>query len=238
MATQNRAFVLLSGGLDSSTALVAAHAAASAEDDVVGVSINYGQRHVKEIDCAHDVCELLEVEHMIVDMAPPPKSMLTDPDAAVPDIAYSDIEGMSPTYVPFRNGQLLSRVAGIAQGWIMDQPLLTVSTTQATVWFGAHAEDAANWAYPDCTPEFIGAMAAAIYVGTYHKVRLIAPFQHMTKGELLYIGAQYGYDYQKLTWSCYKGGELHCGICPTCRARRAAFDEANIEDPTKYLRFK
>jgi len=161
--------------------------------------------------------------------------MLTDPSKRVPEISYSDITGMSPTYVPFRNGQLLSRIAGIAQGWVMEGDIQDPATREATIWFGAHAEDAHNWAYPDCTPEFVGAMANAIYIGTYHRVRLITPFLFWKKSSIVLEGEVLGLPFE-LTWSCYKGEEKQCGVCMTCQARKGAFRDAAILDPTEYAR--
>jgi 7-cyano-7-deazaguanine synthase len=151
-----------------------------------------------------------------------PESMLTDPQREIPNVDYKDIEGVSPTYVPFRNGQLLSKAAALAQAEGFSE-----------LYFGAHAEDAQNWAYPDCTPEFIGAMANAIYIGTYHKVRLCTPLEWLTKTEVVALGDVLGVPFH-LTWSCYAGGEKHCGTCPTCRARHQAFYDAVVDDPTEY----
>ena len=228
MTIERRAFVLLSGGIDSSTALAVAIAQ---EQSVYAFSINYGQRHFREIRSADQVCQYLGVPHFIRQMSGMPASMLTDAKQEIPNCSYADLPvGISPTYVPFRNGQMLSLLAGVAQAWVMHAP----DQREATVWFGAHAEDAHNWAYPDCTPEFIGAMANAIYIGTYHKVRLIAPFQHMSKSEIVKIGKRLGVPYH-LTFSCYRGGPLHCGTCPTCLARKAAFADADVSDPTEYV---
>jgi 7-cyano-7-deazaguanine synthase len=228
-----RSYILHSGGIDSSTALVKA-LEDDVDDDVISVGVYYGQRHSKEVEYANELCSFLNVSRLVVDMTSPPKSMLTDARAKVPHISYAEIEGMSPTYVPFRNGQLLSRVAGIAQAWVMEQDELEESRPrQATIWFGAHAEDALNWAYPDCTPEFVGAMANAIFVGTYHRVRVIAPFMHSTKDEIIRVGERLSVPW-RLTWSCYKGEEKHCGQCPTCFARKAAFTKAGVLDPTLY----
>jgi 7-cyano-7-deazaguanine synthase len=243
----HRSFVLHSGGLDSSTALAMAVDQMNNTFDgisrsVVSISVNYGQRHLKETQLADQLCTFFGVPHEIVDMAEPPKSLLTSPEEDLPNASYADLpEGISPTYVPFRNGQLLSRIAGIAQGWIMDieknNHELDISEDwfepSASVWFGAHADDAARDAYPDCTPEFIGAMATAIYLGTYFKVRLITPFTHMTKDKIVEIGRKLDLPYN-LTWSCYGGGEHHCGTCPTCRARKDAFVMAGYYDPTVY----
>ena len=231
MAQTSKTFVLLSGGIDSATCLgIAVHKFGNR--NVHAISIDYGQRHIKETRCAMDLTSHFDVDHEIVDMAPPPASMLTDPTAAVPNISYSEIKGVSPTYVPFRNGQLLSRIAGIAQAWCkevdFDPPIRS-----ALIYTGVHAEDAQDWAYPDCTPEFIGAMANAIYIGTYHQVRLEAPLQYLTKQQIIELGVKLGVPYE-LSWSCYKGEDLHCGTCPTCRARHQGFVDAHVEDPTVY----
>jgi len=215
----SKALVLHSGGIDSSTCLAIAR---EMFDMVESISIDYGQRHSREIDAAHEVSTFFGIHHRVVDMPEPPKSMLTDSSAPVPNISYDEITGVSPTYVPFRNGQLLARLAGIAQDEGAD-----------AIFFGAHAEDAKNWAYPDCTPEFIGAMANAIWVGTYMKVRLHTPIQWMFKHEIIALGAKLGVPFE-LTWSCYKGEHLHCGVCPTCRARRSGFEKAGVADLTKY----
>jgi 7-cyano-7-deazaguanine synthase len=175
--------------------------------------------------------------------------MLTDPSIEVPNISYAEIQGVSPTYVPFRNGLFLATLASHIAGIHFDPTKMTLPVestipgdnvpnpeynADVTLYFGAHAEDAQNWAYPDCTPEFVGAMANALYVGTYHKLRLVTPFVHSTKSQIIQRGKQLGAPYY-LTWSCYKGGEVHCGTCATCLARRDAFIEAGVEDPTIYM---
>src|SRR5690606_32391056 len=99
--------------------------------------------------------------------------------------------------------------------------------------YGAHAEDAQNWAYPDCTPEFIGAMANAIFIGSYQRLRLWAPLMNMQKYQIVRVGADLGVPFH-LTTSCYKGGDKHCGTCPTCISRKGAFIRANVPDPTVY----
>lgn len=216
-----KALVLLSGGMDSGTCLRIA--AEEFDRDVIGISIDYGQRHKKEMEFAKAQCVYSGVGHRIIPAPPPPPSMLTDTDQEVPAISYDEITGVSPTYVPFRNGLLLSIIAGIAQN--MDDC--------EAIYFGAHSEDAANWAYPDCTPEFIGAMANAIYIGTYMKVRLHTPLQWLMKSEIVALGQKVSTPWH-LTWSCYKGEEKQCGVCPTCISRREAFITAGVADPTKY----
>lgn len=222
-----KAFVLLSGGIDSTTCL---HLAMRDAKSVEAVSINYGQRHLKEVAHARRLCDSLGVGHHLLDLASIiPKTMLTCSSIEVPNISYSDIEGVSPTYVPFRNGLMLSALTSYAAGrYDMEK-----ASGEWAIYFGAHAEDAANWAYPDCTVEFTGAMANAIYIGTYRRVRLITPLQFMTKAGVITIGQRAGVDWSK-TWSCYKGGTKHCGVCPTCRSRREAFIEAGVDDPTVY----
>ncbi len=216
------AIVLHSGGIDSTTCLFMA-VEAFGRENVVALSVHYGQRHTKEISHAEDICDQISVEHHIVRLTELPTSMLTNPDVPIPSVSYDELgEGVSPTYVPYRNGNLLSHVAAIAQ-----------AQGVSAIYFGAHAEDAHNWAYPDCTPEFIGAQANAIYIGTYRQVRLITPLEWMTKADVIRVGNALNVPWG-LTWSCYKGEMLHCGICPTCRARRDAFEAADTHDPTVY----
>lgn len=262
-----KAFVLTSGGIDSTTCLHKAimdyrpkgmsenqaYLIMNGElpdadiDWVEACSVDYNQRHRKEGDYAKRTCDSLGIKHTWLKAADFTGSvMLTDPKIDIPNLSYSDIKGVSPTYVPFRNGNLLSLVTARAQRWVNDEIEALVkiageSRETATlmcrdtvgIYFGAHAEDAANWAYPDCTPEFIGAMANAIYVGTYYCVRLHTPLEWLNKVEIIELGERLGVDWSN-TWSCYAGEELHCGVCPTCRARRAGFVGAGVEDPTKY----
>jgi 7-cyano-7-deazaguanine synthase len=222
-----KAYVLLSGGVDSTTCLYLANK--EFDGQAIGVSVDYGQRHKKEMDYAKASCRQLGISHQILDLRNiVPRTMLTDDKEAVPDISYSDITGVSPTYVPFRNGLLLSALTSHVVG--------AYGKTIVEEWglyFGAHAEDAHNWAYPDCTPEFIGAMANAIYVGTYHSIRLHTPLQWLNKVEIIQLGERHGVDWSK-TWSCYRGEEVHCGTCPTCRARKDGFKGAGVKDPTEY----
>lgn len=232
-----KAAVLLSGGIDSTTCLYLAVKEHGAEN-VIALSLFYGQRHAKEISHAEASCAKLGVKRKVVTLdSIIPQTMLTDPDRAVPSISYDDIRGTSPTYVPFRNGLLLSAASSVFHGLLLNGffgPLEAVKDSgEHALYFGAHAEDAARWAYPDCTPEFIGAMANAIYVGTYGEIRLHTPLQWMNKKDIILLGESLGVDWS-LTWSCYKGGEEHCGECPTCRARRDGFRAAGVQDPTVY----
>jgi len=228
-----KAFVLLSGGIDSSTCLFIA---LNQFDSVEAVSIDYGQRHIKEASYARMICERVGVKHSVLNLQGiVPKTMLTDSSAEVPSISYDQIKGVSPTYVPFRNGLMLSAITSYVAGKRVEaeKEVLFDGRNEWGIFFGAHAEDAQNWAYPDCTPEFIGALANAIHVGTYYGIRLHTPLEWLNKPQIIEWGEKLGVPWE-LTWSCYKGEEWHCGVCPTCRARQEGFRRANVKDPTEY----
>lgn len=235
METRLKAFVLLSGGIDSSTCLAYAIRDCG-RPNVTAISIDYGQRHAKEMDQARAVATYEGVHHEVHPIVGIPKSGLTDHKAHIPNVSYSELQGVSPTYVPFRNGQLISKVAGIAAHEVERANKCELDSGihwEGRIYFGAHAEDAAGDAYPDCRFDFVGAMAAAVYIGTYHQVRVVAPLIEMYKSEIVQAGEKMGVPWH-LTWSCYKGEEVHCGICPTCRARREGFRKAGVKDPTVY----
>lgn len=229
-----KAFVLLSGGIDSTTCL---YQAVEEFSWVEAVSIDYGQRHAKEIVAAARIAANRLIPHRVLDLSGiiPSGSMLTNEAQPIPDASYSDLPpGISPTYVPFRNGLMLAALASFVQGrWTEEQTAEGSMTEEWAIYFGAHAEDAQRWAYPDCTPEFIGAMANAIFVGSYRTIRLHTPLQWLTKAQVISLGDYLDVPFG-LTWSCYAGGDLHCGTCPTCRARKAGFKEAGVEDITEY----
>ena len=215
-------YVLLSGGVDSSTVLAIA---ASYCDTVTAVSVHYGQKHTKELDHARKIAKHFGAEHHFLDLSQViGQGGLSDPTHEVPDVSYADITGVSPTYVPFRNGLMLSALASFAHGHCRGP---------CTIFYGAHAEDAEGGAYPDCTQEFVDAMREAIRIGTYNEVYLNAPLLDKFKSEIVTIGDHYMVPWTD-TWSCYKGEGLHCGTCPTCRSRREAFARAGVEDPTVY----
>lgn len=248
---QRKAFVLLSGGIDSTTAL--SMAIEEFDGNVEAVGVDYGQRHIKETECARSICEHYGIPYTLLDLRGIMAGegvMLTDRGVDVPNISYSEIKGVSPTYVPFRNGTMLAAITAHAQKYVMEQIETAVGHTYAgrdnakekatqqakdlvAIYAGQHAEDALNWAYPDCTFEFLGAMANAIYIGTYQTIRLVTPFTFSTKDEIISKGSKLDTPYE-MTWSCYKGEELHCGTCPTCRSRKEAFMTAGVEDPTEY----
>lgn len=245
------AYVLLSGGVDSTTALYKAHS--KHVSDMMAISIDYGQRHVKELEGAIKSCEMLGIDYHRIDASSlMPKTMLTDKSQDLPDASYADLPaGISPTYVPFRNGMILSLAAAFIQGHIQIEEAKCKAGLRGSIrygqmfkdpgqlrkeielYYGAHAEDSANWAYPDCTPEFNGAMANAIFIGSYQNIRLTTPLQWMEKHEVVTLGDSLGVDYAN-TWSCYAGEEVHCGTCPTCRARKDAFQLSGVTDPTDY----
>jgi 7-cyano-7-deazaguanine synthase len=227
--------VLLSGGIDSTTSLyMAAQEAASHSATLHAISMDYGQRHSKELEYASRSCAALDIEQHIIDLSNViPSTMLTNDAIQVPDIGYGDIEGVSPTYVPYRNGLMLSAATAHLVGLLDKVEPTTQAPTVGHLYCGIHADDAAGFAYPDCTPEWFGSQANAIFTGTYGRVRLIAPLLWMNKTQIIMAGDDFGVPWED-TWSCYKGEELHCGTCPTCKARREGFFDAEVTDPTSY----
>jgi 7-cyano-7-deazaguanine synthase len=195
-------------------------------DSILGLSFRYGQRHEGEIEAACNIAEAYKIDHKVLDIElGAGSSVLMNHDAEMPQMTYEEIEaseGVSPTYVPYRNGTFLSHAASLA-----------VAANYDTIYAGVHAEDARGWAYPDCTPEFIGAMQNAIFIGTYYKVRLVAPLQYLMKKEVVKIGLDLGAPYA-LTLSCYEGTRPACSRCPTCVSRLEAFYENGVRDPLKY----
>jgi 7-cyano-7-deazaguanine synthase len=215
-----KTLVLLSGGMDSVTAL---HWAAR-EHDVVGtVSFDYGSKHnAKEIPMAAWHAAQLHVKHetIVLDFVNRLfASDLLQSGGEIPDGHYAD-ENMKKTVVPFRNGIMLSIACGLAE-----------SRSAEGLVIAAHSGDHAI--YPDCREPFMQAMADAMMYGTYASIRLLRPFIDCDKAEIARRGAKLGVDYGH-TWSCYKGGDIHCGKCGTCVERREAFINAGIPDPTVY----
>jgi 7-cyano-7-deazaguanine synthase len=221
-----RAVALLSGGLDSTTSLF--QAVYDGYSDVIAVTCQYGSKHnARELEAAVKIADKFCTGHSIVnlpDIFRGADSALMD-EVTMPHMTYNEIaeeEGPSPTVVPFRNGNLISVATAIA-----------VTNDAEAVYVGMHAEDARNWAYPDCTPEFLGAMANAVFVGTYQKVRLVFPLIHMMKSGVVTRAALLNVP-ARLTYSCYEGRRKHCGLCPTCVERVEAFNEAGYIDPAEY----
>ncbi|MBV8100462.1 MAG: 7-cyano-7-deazaguanine synthase QueC [Verrucomicrobia bacterium] len=215
-----KAIVLLSGGMDS---VAAFYDSRSHHDIVAAISFDYGAKHNhKEIPFAAYHCLKFNVEHRVIPLdfvGELFKSDLLKSGGAIPDGHYEE-ETMKSTVVPFRNGIMLSIAAGFAE-----------SKDASGLVIAAHAGDHAI--YPDCRQEFMKSMAEAIRLGTYAGITLLRPFISKTKADIASRGQALGVDFSQ-TWSCYKGGALHCGTCGTCVERREAFMMAAIPDPTKY----
>ena len=210
--------IIVSGGMDSITLLY------DKKDEIaLGISFDYGSNHnAKEIPFAEMHCKRLGIKHITINldfMHQYFKSSLLQGAEAIPEGHYAD-ENMKSTVVPFRNGIMLSIAIGIAE-----------SNQLKKVLIANHGGD--HTIYPDCRPQFIEAIDAAANAGTFVNVRVEAPYTNITKGDIARIGKQLGLDYTE-TWSCYKGGEKHCGKCGTCIERKEALQEAGIHDATEY----
>lgn len=212
--------VIYSGGMDSYTVL---HTALAAGHQVFALSFNYGQRHVRELECAASVCAELGISHKIVDITAMNELMagssLTDHSIAIAQGDYAE-ESMKTTVVPNRNMILLSLAIGYA-----------VSIDAEAVFYGAHAGDHAI--YPDCRPEFVEKMNAVSLIANYQPIPIEAPFLHNDKAEILAAGLALGLDYGN-TWTCYEGAELACGRCGACVERLQAFAANKRTDPLSY----
>ena len=223
-----KALVLMSGGVDSSTALGMA-VDRYGKENVIALSVSYGQKHDKEIRAAEAVTAHYGVEQMFLDLSRIFEysncSLLQQSTDEIPQSSYSkqisETGGQKPvsTYVPFRNGLFLSSAASIA-----------LSRDCGVIFYGAHADDAAGAAYPDCSPVFNNAMNQAIWEGSGHQVRIEAPFVNMNKADIVKTGLELGVPYE-LTWSCYEGKDEPCGKCGTCIDRAAAFAANGVADP-------
>ena len=218
-----KAVVVLSGGMDSVTALYKARADGY---ECHAISFNYGQRHKKELNFAQQICANLGISHQIVDLSNLTSlisnSALTG-DIAVPEGHYA-ADNMKLTVVPNRNMIMYSIAIGYA-----------VNIKAKAIFVGVHAGD--HFIYPDCRPQFIEALDVAAIIGNDgfadKRFRVIAPFLHVSKADIVGIGTKLQVPYE-LTWSCYKGGDKHCGKCGTCVERKEAFELAKVKDPTVY----
>lgn len=222
----SKALIVLSGGLDSTTCLAMA---SDMHQDLVTVTFRYGQKHSAEAEAAARIADIYGADHVLIDLprifSGTESTLVADNDLPMPQMSYEDMNesyGVSPTYVPYRNGNLLSMATTVA-----------LVEGAEEVWAGMHGEDAHNWAYPDCTPEFLGAMANAIYVGSYHKVRLVTPLMHATKSDVVRLALQYDAPIAE-TMSCYEGTRPACGTCPTCVGRIKAFRDVGVPDKIEY----
>lgn len=228
------AVVLFSGGLDSTVA--------------VAQAVRDGHKTIKLLRCIygsmHNNAEMVATTKLLIAFSDlwedvtwivpspvelPPifsgggSSLMGDVPIPTGEYVDAEVTGPTNTEVPFRNANLISVATTIA-----------MRDGHDSVYIGVHASDHNRWAYPDCSPEFIGAMENAVYVGSMHRVRLIAPFIWSTKAGVVEYGMKYNAPLH-LTWSCYRGGGVHCGECPTCIERHQAFLEGMGWDPTNYL---
>lgn len=210
--------IIISGGMDSITMLYEFK-----KEIALAVTFDYGSNHAKkEIEFAKQHCAKLGIEHIIIPLSfirDYFKSSLLEGASAIPEGHYADAN-MKSTVVPFRNGIMLAIACGIAE-----------SNKLHKVMIANHSGDHAI--YPDCRATFIDAMSQAMAYGTYEHIQIIAPYTGITKTDIAKRGKELGIDYSK-TWSCYKGGEKHCGKCGTCVERKEAFREAGVKDPTDY----
>ena len=216
-----KAIVILSGGMDSTTLLYKVNA--DTDFDIVSVlSMDYGQRHKKELDVASATCTALNQPHKIIDIsgiaAVMKNSALTD-DIEVPEGHYEE-PTMKVTVVPNRNAILLSLAGAEA-----------VSHDAGYVFYGAHSGDHAI--YPDCRREFVEAFNDMAAIANYLPVEILTPFIDFDKGDILTVGYYYGVDYSK-TWTCYAGREKSCGKCGACDERLEAFEMIGRQDPLEY----
>lgn len=212
--------VVFSGGMDSATLL---YFYLKSAWGVAAVSFDYGQRHRKELEAAGRICHMLNVEHRVVDLSSVKPllagSSQTD-DIEVPEGHYAD-ENMKKTVVPNRNMVMLA----VAGAW-------AISRKADVLAYGAHAGD--HTIYPDCRPSFVVPLSHAFQNADWHKLYLDAPFLGFSKGQIAHLGYHLGVPFN-ITWTCYKGLDLHCGKCGACTERREAFAEAGIPDPTEYV---
>ena len=215
-----RALVLFSGGLDST--VLATQMKQEAKETRL-LSIDYGQRHAKELDHSQKIADYLGLSHEILKLPQLGQilggSSLTDKSIILPEGHYAE-DSMKSTVVPNRNMILLALAGGHALSLGFD-----------TIAYAAHAGD--HTIYPDCRPEFADAMDKALGLADWKDLNLHRPYVEMTKSDLVCLGDQLEAPLE-LTWSCYAGGEIHCGKCGTCVERKEAFELANIADPTKY----
>lgn len=219
------AVVVTSGGMDSTTAV---YWAREMFDSIECLSFDYGQRHRKELHCARQIADLLNVDHTIVDMTAVnkliPTSALTNEDIEVPEGHYAE-ETMKITVVPNRNAMMINIAAARA-----------ISAKASAIVVGVHAGD--HVVYPDCRPEFIEQQERTLLIANEGFIdpafRIHAPFVNLTKAQIASIGHDLSVPWH-MTWTCYKGGDIHCGRCSTCVERLEAFHIAEVPETTPYM---
>lgn len=212
---------IFSGGLDSTVLL---HELRAAGDEVLALSVDYGQRHRRELDHARRIAHQMGIRWQLADLSAIRPllagSSQTSDEVPVPHGHYA-AENMKQTVVPNRNMIMLA----IAAGW-------AISERADRVAYGAHAGD--HTIYPDCRPEFAEAIGKAIGLADWHHVELYCPFITLSKADIVQLGAKHAVDFAT-TWSCYDDGKVHCGRCGTCVERKEAFEKAGVPDPTVYV---
>ncbi len=222
-----KAMVLFSGGIDSTTCLGLA-VKKYGKENVIALSISYGQKHSCETEAACKIAEYYEVERVTLDLSLIFKysdcSLLSGSEKEIPHESYAQqlekTDGAPvSTYVPFRNGLFLSSAASMA-----------LSKGCSVIYYGAHADDSAGNAYPDCSSVFNNAMNTAIYEGSGRQLKIEAPFVGMSKADVVKTGLELNVPYE-MTWSCYEGKDKPCGKCGTCIDRQNAFRLNGIDDP-------
>jgi len=226
MQKNKKCILILSGGLDSVTLLhdiVKQHG----KENIIAISFNYGSKHnAYELPMAIYQTSQLKVEHRIIDMVQVfnnfNSALLNHENSEeIPEGHYEE-KSMKKTVIPFRNGILLAIAAGVAE---------TVGATK--IYYGAHGGD--HIIYPDCRLKFIKAMSSATKLGTYNKVKILAPYSNINKIKILKIGKKLGVDYSK-THTCYNPSNgKSCGKCGSCIERCAAFIINKMKDPIKYI---
>jgi len=216
-----KAVVILSGGLDST--VLTYWLKKIKKYKLYALSFDYGQRHKKELEMAKKTCKKLGIPHKVIKLNIGDiltKSALIDNKKKLPEEHYT-YQNQKITVVPNRNMIMLSLAVAFAENLDIKE-----------VYYAAHKNDYA--VYPDCRPEFVKALSKATQLGTYNKVKVIAPFVNKYKWQLVKMGYKIGVPF-KDTWSCYKGGKKACGRCATCRERLEAFTKNNLIDPTEYI---
>ena len=225
-----KALVLFSGGLDSTVCLGLAVKEYGA-DEVLALSIYYGQKHKKEMEASEKIADFYGVKRITLDLGEIFKgsscTLLEGAEEEIPHEEYAEQLAKTNgapvnTYVPYRNGLFLSSAAAVA-----------LSNGCEEIWYGAHADDAAGNAYPDTSAAFHRAISDAIYIGSGNAVKIRAPFIDGSKARVVAAGTEIGVPFE-LTWSCYEGSEKACGVCATCRDRIRAFRENGLRDPLEY----
>lgn len=228
----NKIIVLHSGGLDSTVLLYKAIQDADYNNkNVKALNIIYGQKHAKEAEYAKWHCARLGVEQIDANLSevfkfnPNVSSLLAASDVELEHTTYAEQTAKTDgkpvaSYIPYRNGLFLSYAAAVAYQLGFDK-----------VYYGAHADDAAGEAYPDCSQEFILAQATAVWLGTGKTVKIEAPWAKLNKAGVVRAGLRLGMSIEELThtWSCYEGKDEPCGVCGTCRDRIAAFEANGIK---------